>query len=363
MSDSVQNQYAPEEVSPPGDTLRDLLSERGLTQSELATRMGRPKKTVSEIVNGKAAITVDTALQLELVLGVPAAFWNTREQHYRQYLARRAQEKELARQVSWLSRFPISEMVKRNLLRRGESKPERVRELLAFLGVSSPEQWSELVALQNVAFRKSMAFDVDEGALAVWLRQGLLEAGRVASQPYRRAAFLAALREARSLTREGPEVFQDRLVTTCARAGVIVVFVPEFKGCRASGATRWVAPDRALIQLSPRYRTDDHLWFTFFHEAAHILLHGKKLIFLEAHRHEGEQEEEANRWAADTLIPRGAYKRLRRLQPYSKAKIRAFAHECCVSPGIVVGRLQHDGLLPRSHCNDLKRRFQWANET
>lgn len=363
MSEPLKNRYAPDEVSPPGDTLREILRERGLTQTELATRMGRPKKTVSEIVNGKAAITVDTALQFELVLGVPAAFWNAREQHYRQHLARRAQEEELAQRASWLSKFPVAEMVKRGLLPRRASKAERVRELLAFLGVSSPEQWSELSAVRNVAFRKSTTFHVDEGALAVWLRQGSLEAGRVSSRPYERAAFKVALRQARALTREGPEVFQDKLVATCARAGVVVVFVPEFKGCRASGATRWIASDRALVQLSLRYRTDDHLWFTFFHEAAHILLHGKKLIFIEGHRHDGEQEAEANRWAANALIPRPEFDRLRKMRPYSKAKLRAFAHECGVSPGIVVGRLQHEGLLPHSHCNDLKRRFKWAEES
>ncbi|MDE2662353.1 MAG: helix-turn-helix domain-containing protein [Gemmatimonadota bacterium] len=362
MSDSVRNRYSPDEVSPPGDTLREILHERGLTQAELATRTGRPKKTISEIVNGKAAITVDTALRFELVMGVPAAFWNTREQHYREHLARRAQEDGLARHVSWLSKFPVAEMVSRGLLRRKASKPERVRELLAFLGVSSPERWSELVALQNVVFRKSTAFAVDEGSLAVWLRQGLIEAERVPSQPYDREAFKAALREARTLTREAPAVFEDKLVAACARAGVIVSFVPEFKGCRASGATRWIAPDKALIQLSLRYRTDDHLWFTFFHEAAHILLHGKKLIFIEGHRHEGEQEAEANRWAANALIPKPEFERLRRMRPYSKARIRVFARECGVSPGIVVGRLQHEGLLPHSHCNDLKRRFRWAHE-
>ncbi len=362
MRESVKNKYSPDEVSPPGETLRDILRERGLTQAELATRTGRPKKTISEIVNGKAAITVDTALQFELALGVPAAFWNAREQQYREHLARRAQEEELARSVSWLLKFPVAEMVKRGLLRREATKPERVRELLAFLGVSSPEQWSELFARQNVAFRKSTAFDVDEGSLAIWLRQGLIEAKRVPSQPYDRRAFRAALREARSLSREEPESFQEKLVATCAEVGVIVRFVPEFKGCRASGATRWIAPDRALIQLSLRYRTDDHLWFTFFHEAAHILLHGKKLIFIEGQRHEGGREAEANRWAANALIPRSEFKRLRKMRPYSKAGIQAFARECDVSPGIVVGRLQHEGLLPYSHCNDLKRRFKWAHE-
>ena len=88
MASSAKNEYYPDYVSPPGETLREILEDRGVSQAELAIRTGRPKKTISEIVNGKAAITPETALQLELVLGIPADFWNAREQHYREYLAR-----------------------------------------------------------------------------------------------------------------------------------------------------------------------------------------------------------------------------------------------------------------------------------
>ncbi|WP_420442463.1 ImmA/IrrE family metallo-endopeptidase [Candidatus Palauibacter sp.] len=104
------------------------------------------------------------------------------------------------------------------------------------------------------------------------------------------------------------------------------------------------------------------MWFTFFHEAAHILLHGKKLIFIEGQRHEGGREAEANRWAANALIPRLEFEQLGKMRPYTKTGIRAFARDCGVSPGIVVGRLQHEGLSPHSHYNDLKRRFKWADE-
>jgi addiction module HigA family antidote len=84
----IENQYAPDTVSPPGDTLAETLEELGMTQAELATRMGRPQKLISEIINGKAAITPDTASQLERVLGVPARFWLKREQHYQEWRTR-----------------------------------------------------------------------------------------------------------------------------------------------------------------------------------------------------------------------------------------------------------------------------------
>src|SRR3954465_12535209 len=102
----AKNQYSPSEVSPPGETLLEVLEERGLTQAELAERTGRPRKTINEIVKGKAAITPETALQLERVLGVPAAFWNTRETHYREFLAQQNEVERFESEVAWIQKFP-----------------------------------------------------------------------------------------------------------------------------------------------------------------------------------------------------------------------------------------------------------------
>lgn len=83
--------YAPDHVSPPGETLAELLESRGMTQAELAARTGRPKQHINEIVAGKAPITQDMAIQLERSLGAPASFWNNREARYREHLARQAE--------------------------------------------------------------------------------------------------------------------------------------------------------------------------------------------------------------------------------------------------------------------------------
>lgn len=80
--------FQPDYISPPGDTLLEVLASLSMTQAELARRIGRPKKTINEIVKGKAAITADTAIQLELCLGYPASFWLNRESQYREALAR-----------------------------------------------------------------------------------------------------------------------------------------------------------------------------------------------------------------------------------------------------------------------------------
>jgi addiction module HigA family antidote len=362
MVEQVGNKYAPTVVTPPGETLRDLLEERGIPQAELAARMGRPKKTISEIMNGKAAITPETALQLELVLGVAASFWTVRESNYREYLARQEQNARLARQRRWLERFPLRTMIRLGWIRENKDPAAQVKALLEFFGVASPEQWKALFAGYQVAFRRSSAFKSDDRALAAWLRAGVLQAQSIRCEPYDRILFLDRLAEARHLTVEPPEIFQPQLTDLCAGAGVAVAFIPELPGSRASGATQWLSPSKALIQLSLRYRTDDHLWFTLFHEAAHILFHGKRSIFLEGDRHEGEEEERADRWAADFLIPPDDYAELREWKTYSKRALVNFADGLQIAAGIVVGRLQHDGLLPHSHCNDLKRRLAWATD-
>src|SRR6266581_132260 len=99
--------YSPDTVSMPGETLQELLDERGMTQKDLANRMGRPIKTINEIVKGKAQITPETAVQLERALGLPAAFWNEREAHYRGYLAQVNAEYHAAQWIPWLNKLPL----------------------------------------------------------------------------------------------------------------------------------------------------------------------------------------------------------------------------------------------------------------
>jgi hypothetical protein len=183
-------------------------------------------------------------------------------------------------------------------------------------------------------------------------------AREIASQPFDESRLRASLPRLRALTLSGdPHEFVPRITELCAATGVALVFVPELTGCRASGVTQWLTSDKALIQLSLRYKTDDHLWFTFFHEVGHILLHGKKEVFVEWDGSDSDKEQQADRFAAEALIPAAQWKAIRLMGRYSKAAIRSFAASAGVAPGIVVGRLQHERLLPPSHCNDLKRRY------
>ena len=107
----AKNQYCPDEVSPPGETLLEVLEERGITPAELAERTGQPREIINSIIKGRAAITPETALQFERVLGSPASFWNARETKYREFLAKR-NETDLGSPLRSAARAPHSSISK-----------------------------------------------------------------------------------------------------------------------------------------------------------------------------------------------------------------------------------------------------------
>ena len=353
--------YQTDVVPAPGETIREVLAERSISQKELASLLDKSEKFVSQLLGGKAPLRPQTAVDLERVLGVPASFWSNSEALYQEWLARRNETARLEEHSDWLRRFPIKQMTSHHWLARRDSVVDQMRELLSFFGVASPEGWRRYWStLANTAFRRSMAFEMDLGSLSAWLREGELRGADIDCRPYSAKAFRAALTSARGLTRESPTVFVPELERLFAATGVAVVFVPELPRIRCSAATRWLGSDKALIQLCLRYRTDDHLWFSFFHEAGHVLSQSRSAVFLDCDGKSAE-EQEADRFAADVLIPPRDYARLVLMQPLSVGDIEVLADEVGVSPGIVVGRLQHDGHLPwRTNLNRLKRKLRWA---
>lgn len=356
MSNQDRNQYRPDTVTAPGFYIQEKLSELGMTQTDLADRIGRTKKTVNEIISGKAPIEPETALMLERVLGIPARFWNNAERQYRDYLVREAERDRLGQQQEQLQRFPVKAMCKLGWLPRRTDAIEMLADVLSFFGAASFETLERIEQQTSAAFRQSAAHRVDPGAVLAWLRKGEIDARSIACQPFDKKHFRSALSQIRSLTLRPVAKAFPEMVRLSAASGVAVVLVPELPGTRAWGATRWLAPDKALIQLSGRGKTDDQLWFTFFHEAGHILLHPKKDIFIELDDTVDSREDEANRFAADLLIPPNTWQLVCRARLMSALEIQRFASEYQIAPGILVGRMQREKLIPWKNLNGLKTR-------
>ncbi len=359
MGKKVKNEFLPDYVSPPGDTLRETIESIGMTQAELAARSGRPVKTINEIIRGKAQIIPETAIQLEKVLGIPASFWNLRQSRYDEYIARKNEQEHLTREIEWTRNFPYSIMTKLDWLPETRNAIERLNHILKFFGVVSPEAWDRYWCSIQVRYRKSSTSGSDQYALAAWLRKGELLSNQLRCEAFNKASFNSILFQIRKLTTESPEMFRNKIIDMCASAGVAVVFVPYLPKT-ASGATRWISTEKALIQLSFKYGTDDHFWFSFFHEAGHILKHSKSAIFIEKTAYSSQQEDEADTFAAEQLIPKKEYENLAAVTEWNEPLIRSFASRLGVSPGIVVGRLQHDGCVGYHEYNNLKQKLVWV---
>ena len=361
--------FAPDWGLPPGESVLDIAEERGWTQVELAQRLGYTEKHISQLINGKAPITVDAAQRLERVLGSSMDFWLKLEANYQKHKARLAAVERHAAWVPWLDELPMKAI--KQLMARGTipqpwmmvktDKASMVEACLRFFGVASPDEWRTHYGGMQVAFRRSHAEQSDVGAISTWLRLGEQQAEQLDSPKYDKTRFETALHTIRSLTCEPLQVFEPKMRQLLHEAGVLFVLVPAIPRANVSGVARWLSPTRPLIQLSLYGKTNDKFWFSFFHEAAHILLHAnnredKKSIFLDdpnAARTDDPCEHEANTWAGNHLIPAEHTPLL-----HSKAAVQNFAHQVGIHPGIVVGRLQHDKVIDPSWMNDLKESFR-----
>jgi HTH-type transcriptional regulator/antitoxin HigA len=250
--------------------------------------------------------------------------------------------------------FPIKELQRRERIPAVKDRPTLYDALLTFFGVADRQAWERVWLRPVASFKRSKAFRSDPASVATWLRLGQIDVRSIDAVRYEAAKFRDALQHARRLT--CAQQFSEDLVGVCASAGVALVFVPEIGKSRVSGAAWWANPTRAVIQLSDRYKHEDNFWFAFFHEAAHILLHSKRDTFIDDGSEDTDLETEANRFAANTLIPASAARELPGLG--TETDVEGFAARVGISPGIVVGRLHNDGLWDWRKGNQLRRHVE-----
>jgi HTH-type transcriptional regulator/antitoxin HigA len=357
--------FQPAVVPHPGEVLTEYLEVNGWSQRDLARRTGLTPKTISELCNGKGPVTPPTSLLLEKALQRPASFWLNLQRQYDEAVARRQQAERAKGWESWVKKFPIAEMRSSGFLPR-DSRATDVDDLLRFLGVSSPEGWAAVWQASGVAFRQGQRSSKSIEAIAVWLRATELSAASIPVAEFSEARLRECLPTLRSYTRMPADEIVGPVQELCGRAGVAVVWVPELKKTAISGCARWLNEKRAVVGLSLRYKTDDQMWFTLFHEIGHLLLHRKRDAFIvdtgEVYTKERDvdpemqrYEEEASRFAADTLIPARSLAEFIEKRSFTSDAVHEFADANGVSPGIVVGRLQFDGLIEHFQGNKLKQ--------
>ena len=356
----TKNQFNPDYATHPGEVLEEILEAKGISKVEFAQRAGLSPKTVSLIVAGIAPVTPENAVAFEGVLGVRAEVWNNLDSNFRLFEAKRAALVASPDTMNWAKRFPLAELASRGAIANFKDIRKAAVDLLRFFRVKDIMAWKAVYGNPVVAFRKSPTLKSSHEAVVAWLRLAEIEADSEDVGEYDTKEFKAALKDIRKLTDKDPQVFEPKMRNRCKAAGVALAFVAELPKTRLSGAASWLGTGNPMIALSLRHKTNDHFWFTFFHEAGHILKHGKKDIFIDEEK-QGftKEEDEANSFASSYLIPDEEYNTFTAAKSiFLMHDVERFAKQIGIAPGIIVGRLQHDRLIPYRRLNELKVSFK-----
>ncbi len=348
--------FEPDYAVPPGETLKEVMESLDMSQKELAIRTGLTVQSLNRIFKGDQPISYETANKLELATNVPARMWNNLEAQYREQLAKVKERMQLEGDLDWLKTIPTKELIERKAIDFLKDKVLLLRETLKFYGVSSVLAWEEIWANPAVAARRSQCFETCPCPASAWIRLGEIQVHQIICKPFNKSNFTKALQAIRRLTVECPELFVPEMTRLCADSGVALALVPEMKKVPWHGATKWLSASKAMILLNLRGKMEDLFWFSFFHEAGHVLHDTKKDLYINDGGND-PREQKADEFAAQFLIPRDRDPEIAAFR--KKEDVICLADELNISPGIVAGRFQH--LTGKwNYFKVFQRRFEWV---
>ena len=354
-------EFRPRWASPPGDSIREALSERCWDVRRLAAELSVSEQLALGLLDGSTRVTIEIARGLAEVLGGSARFWVSRDARYCESL-------DWLEADRWMSLLPTKDMHLLGWVEPAEEWYGDVAACMALFGVDAPGDLVDQELLsERVRYRAKVRTTEQDATVAAWVHRVEFEAQNVECELWDQDAFQAVLPQLAALSRiPDPRTFVPKLQQLCLVVGVAVVFVRAPRGCPVSGVSMMLPSGTRAIGLSARYLADDHLWFTFFHEAGHLLLHDQDLVFVDDIDRDRSAvdgaELEADQFAAEVLLPAAHRTEIGR-NP-SPTVIHGLAQRAGVSHGVIVGQLQHAGQLPfKSRLNRLKRRYQWDGTT
>lgn len=344
----AQFEYKPIKAFHPGDTLREKLEEMGMSVKEFAVRTSKPEKTINAVLNGDSSVTPDMAIAFEQVTLIPAHMWLNLQRTFDEYVARQKKEAIYKDEetIIWARRFPYAKIASLGWLPSTTKLQEKIDNLFSFFRITSVKAWKDYYFNQElkVAFRISLKGAKDPYAISAWLREGEILASKMTlPTSYSSSELKKNIPAMLNLVKEQPEDFSDRLRDLCSCSGIKLVYLNHIEHAPVNGCVRWVG-DYPCIQMTDKQKRNDIFWFSFFHEIGHILLHGKKDIFLEDMEFRGEapeKEKEADAYASNALLSKAAETEIIGNNDFSRDAIVKYAKKFGTHPAIILGRLQH----------------------
>jgi len=347
----------PAEVFPPGVFLEEELEARGLSQIDFSEILGKSRKDVSALINGKLTVTPETALLLSDAFGTSERYWLNLESEYQAYKARLKRTIEDPNRSSHVSlkaklyeKFPVREMVKRGWIENSSNLEVLVARFCSFFEIPNLESEPTF----GHAARKSGEYGSTSQLQSAWLFRARQLARKVMlTAKFSVKKLKAALDRLRLLLHEA--IGTRHIPTILADAGIRFVILETMPGTKIDGATFWLDDDSPVVVLSLIRDRIDNFWFTLMHELSHVE-HGEgktdpiidiNLCSKDQPSDRPAYELRADRDAGEFCISQEALKNfIIRTEPYyHEVKILGFALTNNVHPGIVVGQLQYRGRL------------------
>jgi len=346
------NEYYPDEVLHPSETLAEKLNEMGMSNKEFALRTGKPEKTIVAILKGESSITPEMAIRFENITRIPASFWINKQGRYNEFKARQRRSEDIENAKEWAKSFPYAVMAKYGWVEPSRNIEEKCINLFEYFGISTHIAWNKLYLESElkIAAYASLKHTQEPHSISAWLRKGELQARNISAPEYNPAEFKKSLNAAKELMANHPINFFKELQSICLKSGVKVFYTPRLPKTPINGSTRWIN-NAPVIQLTARYKQNDRFWFTFFHEAGHIILHGKKYISLEnINFSEADpiKEEQAHLFAESWTLTKEQENEILNNMPRSPEDIILYAKKFKTHPAMIIGRLQHREIIPYS---------------
>lgn len=283
-------------ATPPGATIKEQLKDRGMTQKEFAARMDLSEKHISRLINGEVQLTPEMAVRLEMVLGVPAKFWNNLEAIYREKIVKAEAENAMDADAEVAKQLPYGEMVKLGWVPESKNTREKIIYLRKYFEVVALSLL-ENEQITRIACRKLAITEKSDLALIAWAQEVKIKARDIQTAPINIKRLIAELPELRKMTTLKPDEFCPQIKKRLADCGIALVFLPYLKGSFLQGAS-FMDGNRIVVGLTVNGTDTDKFWFRLFHELGHIVLGHVG----QTHSVTDEGERAADKWAEDMLI-------------------------------------------------------------
>ncbi len=322
----------------PGYYVKEIVDESGLTQEDFAKRLDTTPKNLSLLVRGEQSLSIDIALKLSRMIGTSVGYWLNLQNAYDSLVAEFKSEKELdvERNVFasldykyFRDNFGLPDLPRK--------KDEQIIQVRKFLKVSTLSVFTKRD--MAVSFRSEMNDLTEANTIKanIMVQIAINQALNVEASKFDKEKFKNAVNYALTLTRKHGE-FYPLIREAFREAGVILVILPNLSGSKINGATKKIG-NNVVLMVNDRRMNADTFWFTLFHEIGHIMNADYGISF---ETEAGEQEDVADRYAEDTLIPPHLYRDFLRENKFDLESIKYFANQIERDPGIVLGRLQND---------------------